>query len=127
VKEVKTYSRTRNGVILSVVVFASIFAVSYMMFKPKPATESKNARFNDWVTYFRGKEGHTVEYLDFASFRDESDFSVGRQANVLADDIELVKVLMGSVLVFFDWEKDTIFFRGTGSDSTKLYCYYCTF
>lgn len=123
----KTFGKTRYGVIFSVVVISSIFMVSSMLLKPKPATESKNVRFNDWIRYFQGKEGHSVEYKNFATFKDESDFVVVLQANALADDIDQFKVMMGSVTIYFDWENDIIFYRGTGLDSTKLYCYYCKF
>ena len=118
---------TRNRLIIGVIVVAAIFYVAAPMLRPKGATESKNARFNDWVKYFRRQEGYSVEYLNFAVFSEGVDVIRSMQALKMSTDIEDIYAEMGGVTVYYDWEVDRIFFIGSGLDPALMYGFYCTF
>ena len=118
---------TRNRLIIGVIVVATIFFIAAPMLRPKGDTESKNARFNDWVRYFRRQEGYTVEYLNFATFSEGVDVVSSMQALKMSIDIEDIYAKMGIVTVYYDWEVDRIFFIGSGLDPALRYGFYCTF
>jgi len=110
-----------------ILIIASLFMFSDRLYHPKYITESENARFNQWVDYFSGCEGYTVEYYSFDAFKGESDVVTSRQSSRLADDVKKMKQDTGFVKVYFDWENDVIFFSGSGPVSTLQYCYYSDF
>ena len=124
-KQVKEATKTQYYII-GVLAIASLFVISSSI-RPNSITESKNIRFNDWVRYYRKCEGYTVEYYDFETFKSESDVVKSSMANVMASDVQDVKELIGFVTVYFDWERDVIFFRGTGPDPAMQYCIFSIF
>jgi hypothetical protein len=126
VKRLKRTVRTKY-LALVILIIASLFMFSDRFYHPKYTTESENARFNQWVDYYSGCEGYTVEYYSFNAFKIESDTVTLRQSNRLADDVKKMKQDTGFVTVYFDWENDVIFFSGSGLDSTLQYCYYSNF
>lgn len=119
--------KKRYLVTLGILVIASVYMVSNTFFKPKLLTDSTNTRFNQWVKFYDDKEGYTVEYYNFEEFKTESDVVMSKRPSDLAKQIDTDKVLVGFITVFFDWENDIIFYRGTGPDSTLLYCYYSNY
>jgi hypothetical protein len=119
--------KKRYLVTLGILFIASVYMVSNTFLKPKLMTDSANTRFNQWVKFYDDKEGYTVEYYNFEEFKLESDLVVSKRPSDLAKMIDTDKVLVGFITVFFDWENDIIFYRGTGPDSTLLYCYYCNY
>jgi hypothetical protein len=126
--KVKHVNKTKKNryLILGVLTIASIFVVSNNI-GPKPITESKNVRFNQWVKYYSKCEGYTVEHYNFDDFKSESDVVTNSMANAMAIDVQEAKQLLGFVTVYFDWERDIIFFQGTGPDSTLQYCIFSVF
>lgn len=119
---------SRNRIIVGVIVVATLFSVAGLLLGPKAATDSSNARFNDWVRYYRRLDGYTVEYRNWEAFSDEIDvIGYGMQALKLSMDIVKLKDLMGAVTVYYDWEMDRIFYIGTGADTTLSYGFYSTF
>ena len=60
----------RNRIIVAVIGVAALFFFVGLIMGPKPATKSKNARFNDWVKYYRRQDGYTVEYRKFETFEE---------------------------------------------------------
>jgi hypothetical protein len=126
VKKLKRTVRTKY-LALGILIIASLFMFSDRFYHPKYTTESENARFNQWVDYYGGCEGYTVQYYSFDAFKSESDIVTSRQSSRLADDVQKTKQLTGAVTVYFDWENDVIFFSGSGLDSTLQYCYYSNY
>ena len=122
---VKSVTKTQIY-ILGFLAIASLFVVTNSIGQTS-FTESKNARFNQWVKYYSKCEGYTVEYYDFETFKSESDVTSSMIANAMASEVLEIKQSIGFVTVYFDWEKDVIFFRGTGSDPTLLYCFFSIF
>jgi len=60
-------SERMRKLIIVVVIVAAFYGLSLML-KPAASTNSTNARFNSWVTYFSRQAGYTVEYRDFDEF-----------------------------------------------------------
>jgi hypothetical protein len=118
----------RNRIIVGVIVVATLFSVAGPLLGPKAATDSSNARFNDWVRYYRRLDGYTVEYRNWETFSDDMDvMGYGIQALKMSMDIVELKDLMGVVTVYYDWEMDRIFYIGTGADPTLSYGFYSKF
>ena len=105
--------------ITSLFVFNNIYA-------PNSITDSKNERFNQWVTYFSEREGLTVEYKNFDAFKGGEN-TINMQANKMATDISGVRDDVGFTTVYFDCEKDIIFYLGAGVKSELEYCYFSMF
>ena len=119
---------SRNRIIVGVIAVAALFYVAGPFLGPKASTDSSNFRFNDWVKYYRHKDGYTVEYLNWETFSDNIDVMGNRmQALQMSNDVTDYKDLMGVVTVYYDWELDRIFYIGTGTDSTLSYGFYCSF
>jgi hypothetical protein len=153
----------RQGLLVTAVVVAALYGVSLMM-RPLAATNSSNARFNAYVTYFRRQEGYIVEYRDFDGFEDMVDemykpvgspnpqailpnvfvksvkvFTLGRDFE--GDEVAIMMTpgsLDYPVTVYYDDEKNTLFYIGDAfssrffyaaraPDPTATYGYYCTF
>lgn len=112
--------------IVGALAIASLVVISNNL-NSKSITESKNARFNEWVSYYSRCEGYTVEYYNFDTFSSESDIVTRSSASGMAGNVQEIKQLFGFVTVYFDWERDIIFYRGSGPDSKLLYCFYSNF
>jgi len=122
----ETTARTKY-LALGLIIIASLFIFSDRFYSPMYTTESNNARFNQWIDYYSECDGYTVEYKNFETYRGDSDVMTLRQASTLAGDVQKVRQITGSVTVYFDWENDVIFFRGSGPDTTLQYCYFVNF
>ena len=118
---------TRNRIVAAILVAAALFYVGAPLLKPKSTTGSENARFNDWVEYYRRQEGYTVEYHSFDDFKAEVDVVRVKQALEMSEDVVDYKNEIGSVTVYYDGDNDRIFYIGTGTDPSKIYGYYCAF
>ena len=118
---------TRNRIIVGVIVVAALFYVAGPLLRPKSSTGSSNERFNDWVDYYKRQDGYTVEYHNFEDFKDEVDIIKAQQALEMSDGVVDYMDEMGAVTVYYDGAADRIFYIGTGSDSSQIYGYYCTF
>lgn len=118
---------TRNRIIVGVIVVAALFYVAMPMLMPEPDTGSDNARFNDWVAYYRRQDGYTVEYRSFEDFKEEVDVVKAMQALEMSEDVVDFKEAAGTVTVYYDGESENIFFVGTGADASKTYGYFCSF
>lgn len=160
----KGESMERKRALVVIVVIAALFFGASSMLKPKPATDSTNPRFNAYVTYFRRQKGYTVEYSDFDTFADKVDEMykpVGSldphpiMGNVFIKSVKLFTLgqefsggeleamctrasLDKPVTVYYDDEKDIIFFIGDAfssrffyaaraPDPTATYGYYTSF
>ena len=110
---------------IGIIAITSLFVFN-QIYVPKSITDSENKRFNQYVTYFTNCEGYTVEYQNFDAFKG-GDNTIHMQASRMATDITVVRDETGFVDVYFDWEKDVIFYLGSGSISGLQYCYYLTF
>ena len=136
----------RNGALIAVAVVVALYLASSML-KPEAATDSTNTRFNDYVTYFRRQKGYTVEYLDFDTFPDMVDemykpvgspnpqglmsnvfiksvkvYSLGREFD--GGEIEAMMTespLDRPVTVYYDDEKDILFYVGDAYSSRFFY------
>jgi len=129
---------------LVVVAIVALFFVPTLL-KQKPVTRSENSRFDDWVRYFMSQEGYTVEYRSFDDFQNEVNVMRNLlQGNVFAASVKrssLGPEFKGSetevmcartsgeypVTVYYDDEKDVIFYKGTGTNPTWSYGYFYTF
>ncbi len=137
-----------------VVALIALFPVMSMMMKPKPVTRSDNFQFNEWMRYFMRQSGYTVEYLDFDTFEEGIDImKVVPGVTSIADHItlfslgpdfeeayhgavrtgrsgiimEALKVRSSGdypVTVYYDDEKQYVFYIGLGSDPDLSYGYY---
>lgn len=112
--------------VVSIIAITSLFVFTDIM-KPNYITESKNTRFNQWVNYYNKCDGYTVVYYNYDVFKSESDIVIRLRDATMADEVSAMRQLNGFVTVYFDWEKDIIFFSGSGTDSTLQYCYYSNF
>jgi hypothetical protein len=156
-------SRRIRTLVIIVVIVAVLYGASIML-KPEAATNSTNSRFNAYVVYFQRQENYIVEYLDFDTFPDMVDFmykpvgSPNPQAilpNVLVKSIKVtslghdfeggeVDAMMtetpsdNPMTVYYDDEKNTLFFIGDAwssrffyaaraPDPDATYGYYATF
>jgi hypothetical protein len=112
--------------VVGIIAITSLFVFTDIM-KPDYITESKNTRFNQWVNYYSNCDGYTVVYYNYDVFKSESDIVIRLRDATMADEVSAMRQLDGFVTVYFDWEKDIIFFSGLGTDSTLQYCYYSNF
>ena len=117
----------RNRIIVSIIVVAALFVFVGPILGPKAATKSKNARFNDWVKYYRRQDGYTVEYRKFETFEEDTDVMRVVQVIKMSDDVADFKDLVGAVTVYYDWEIERIFYTGAGEDPDLSYGFYCNF
>jgi hypothetical protein len=117
----------RNRIIVAIIVASTLFFFMGQILGPKIATRSRNARFNDWVKYYRRQDGYTVEYRRFETFEEETDVMRAVQVIQMSDDVAAFKDLMGAVTVYYDWEVERIFYTGAGEDPDLSYGFYCTF
>ena len=108
-----------NIAFTTLIVFNNIYVPNYI-------TDSENKRFNQWVTYFSNCEGYIVEYKDFDAFKGGEN-TIQKFGGNMASDIMDVRNDTGFVTVYFDWEKDVIFYIGSDLKSELLYCYLSTF
>ena len=162
----KGESMERRGMraLVVIVVIVALFFVASSMLKTKFVTDSTNPRFNAYVTYFRRQKGYTVEYSNFDTFADEVDemykpvgsldarpimefvfvktvklFTLGREFSGTELEAMCTKASLDKpVTVYYDDEKDVIFFIGDAfcsrffyaaraPDPTATYGYYTTF
>jgi hypothetical protein len=136
----------KQTAIIAVVVVALLFVTSTML-KPKVTTDSTNVRFNAYVTYFRRQVGYTVEYRDFDTFEDIVDEMYkpvgspnpqGLMSNVFVKSVkvyslgqdfeggEVDAMMTGAsldhpVTVYYDDEKDILFYVGDAFSSRFFY------
>ena len=136
----------RNSALIAVAVVVALYLTSSML-KPDASTDSTNARFNHYVTYFRRQKGYTVEYRDFDTFPDMVDemykpvgspnpqslmsnvfvksvkvYSLGREFE--GGEIEAMMTetpLDRPVTVYYDDEKDVLFYVGDAFSSRFFY------
>lgn len=136
----------RNSALIGVAVVVALYLTSSML-KPEASTDSTNARFNHYVTYFRRQKGYTVEYRDFDTFPDMVDemykpvgspnpqslmsnvfvksvkvYSLGREFE--GGEIEAMMTetpLDRPVTVYYDDEKDVLFYVGDAFSSRFFY------
>lgn len=139
-------SRGVRALVIIVVIAAFIFAVSSLV-KPKFSTDSKNPRFNHYVTYFRRQKGYTIEYHNFSTFPDEVDemykpvgslspaplmenvfvktvkvFALGRDFNGTEFEAMCTEAsLEKPVTVYYDDEEEVVFFIGDAYCSRFFY------
>ncbi len=136
----------KQAAIIAVVVVALLFGISTML-KPKVTTDSTNARFNAYVTYFRRQIGYTVEYRDFDTFEDIVDqmykpvgspnpqalmsnvfvksvkvYSLGREFEGGEVDAMMTPASLDRpVTVYYDDEKEILFYVGDAFSSRFFY------
>ena len=112
-------------IVIGIAAIAALFVFNNIAV-PTSITDSENDRFNEYVTYFTNCEGYTVEYRNFDTF-EGGDNTIPMQASKMSSDITDVRDETGFATVYFDWEKDVIFYLGSGSKSGLQYCYFLTF
>lgn len=112
-------------IVIGIAAIASLFLFNNFAV-PNFITDSENDRFNEYVTYFRNCDGYTVEYKNFDAFKDGEN-TIPMQASKMSSDITDIRDSTGFVTVYFDWEKDVIFYLGSGSKAELQYCYFLTF
>jgi len=136
----------RNSALIAVAVVVALYLTSSML-KPEASTDSTNARFNAYVTYFRRQKGYTVEYHDFDTFPDMVDEMYkpvgspnpqGLMSNVFVKSVkvytlgwdfeggEIAAMMMpGSldrpVTIYYDDEEDVLFYIGDALSSRFFY------
>ena len=136
----------RNSALIGVAVVVALYLTSSML-KPEASTDSTNARFNHYVTYFRRQKGYTVEYRDFDTFPDMVDEMYkpvgsprpqGLMSNVFVKSVKVyslgrefeggeIEAMMTEtpldrpVTVYYDDEKDVLFYVGDAFSSRFFY------
>ncbi len=136
----------RNSALIGVAVVVALYLTSSML-KPEASTDSTNARFNHYVTYFRRQKGYTVEYRDFDTFPDMVDemykpvgspnpqslmsnvfvksvkvYSLGREFEGGEIEAMMTETPMDRpVTVYYDDEKDVLFYVGDAFSSRFFY------
>jgi len=118
----KKDSQAKRLAVLAVVALAVAYFALTTVLAPAPATESGNARFNEWVRFYRAREGYTVEPRDLDGFAGEDHVVRQVQPNQFDGVIVSAHGAEGAVTVYYDWRQEVLFHEAPGSgESVVLY------